>query len=81
MPDTGVGPVNVVAGAIISQLSMLAIMFIGGLMIRRSDTVARDTGRPTFSTHAWLLLALTLLSFAMLGTSDVFSGVWAPLFK
>jgi hypothetical protein len=79
MATTGVGAINVIAGAMIAQVSMLAIMFVGGLVIRRSDMDTRYTGRPTFSNYAWLILALALFSLALLGTSDAFSSVWSPL--
>ena len=81
MAGTGVEPVNVVGGAMVAQVSLLAIMFVGGFFIRRSDTDTRVTGRPTLSIHAWLILALALISVGMLGTSDVFSAVWAPLLQ
>lgn len=81
MADTGVGPVNVVGGAMIAQVSMLAIMFVGGLIVRRSDMDTHLTRRPSLSYHAWLILALALISVGILGTSDVFSAVWAPLLQ
>ena len=69
MSDADVGPINVVGGALLAQVSLLAIMLCGGLLIARRDM------------KAWLILALALLSLGMLLTSDAFSSVWAPLLE
>lgn len=60
---------------------MLTIMLAGWLMVRRSDIDSRHTGRPTLSGHAALILTLALISLGLLGASDAFSSLWAPLLQ
>jgi hypothetical protein len=80
VPQNPVSPVAVVGGAMIAQVSLIGIMLIGGLFIRRSDRVARLWNRSTLAIFSWLILALAVTTLGILGTTDAFSSVWVPLF-
>jgi hypothetical protein len=81
MIDRVVNPVNVVGGAMLAQVSLLAIMLVAGLIVRRSDRYARLYDKPTLAGFAWLTLTLALISLGSLGTTDAFSEIWLPLFN
>ena len=74
-------PTNIVAGALVSQVSVVVIMFVGAAIIRRDPSLVRwSKDEPTYGGFAWLLLVLLLFSVGALTLSDGFSESWRPLF-
>lgn len=77
-----VSPANIAAGALIAQISIILIMFVGSLIMRRDE---RDehlfSGVRSYSTLAWWILGHALLSLLILVSSDAFASLWAPIYR
>ena len=75
-------PATIVAGTILAQVSLLAIMSIAGRLIRRDQTLVRWYKElPNYAGFGWTLLALTLVTLSTLVLSDGFAETWRPLFQ
>lgn len=73
-------PTNIVAGALVAQGSVLAIMYCGAKIIRREASLVRwYKDQPTYSHFAWHILPLALVSVGTLALSDGLSASWIPL--
>jgi hypothetical protein len=66
-----IGPLNLISGAMIAQFSLMIILFISELCVRSHQD-------PIFDLVTIFLISI--ISLALLGMSDVFTGVWGPLF-
>jgi len=75
-------PVNISGAAIIAQVSIIVIMFLGALIVRISEEITWTT--TTFqntSSLAWIILFFALVTIGCLVFSDELSSVWRPLFS
>lgn len=71
---------TIVAGALVAQILLVVILFVGAAIIRgRSYSTGWYRGHPGYSGFAWELLALLLLSLGLLAFSTTFSSSWLPL--
>lgn len=76
-----VSPINITAAALITQFSIIIIMFIGTTIIGRGEKfipVYRNV--PGASIFSWLILFFALITIGSLIFSDEFSNIWKPLF-
>lgn len=76
-----VSPINITAAALITQFSIIIIMFIGATILRggeKSIPFHRDVPRSSF--FSWLILSFALVTIGGLIFSDEFSNIWKPLF-
>lgn len=77
-----VTPENTVAGTMLAQLSVLGIMTLAALVIRREQSLFRwSRSLPSYAAHGWVILILALLSLGGLVLSDGFAATWRPLFR
>lgn len=74
-----VNPINITGAALITQLSLIMVMFIGTLMLKESYI---PFSRQNYKWHtlAWIILTLALITLGCLLFSDEFSTIWKPLF-
>lgn len=80
--DQIVTPANIVAGALVSQVSIVVIMFLAAAVFRRDSTLVRwYKDQPTYAGFSWLILALFLSTVGMLAASEPFAATWSPLFS
>ncbi len=70
-------PVNIAGAAIITQISLITIMFIGALILRFRSI---HYGRQRFSSLGWIILSFSLITLFSMVYSDEFSTLWGPLF-
>jgi len=76
-----VTPVNITSAAMIMQFSMVTMMFIAALIIRRGEVkVAFWKDRVDMSVHLGVIIAFCLLTVICLVFSDEYSATWHPLF-
>jgi len=76
-----VSPVNITAAALITQFSIIIIMFIGTTILREGDkSVPFYRSIPVSSFFSWLILSFALVTIGCLIFSDEFSNIWKPLF-
>ncbi len=70
-------PVNIAGAAIITQISLIAIMFVGALILRFRSIYY---GVQRFSNLGWIILLFSLITLFSMVYSDEFSTLWGPLF-
>ncbi|MCX5800893.1 MAG: hypothetical protein NTX17_05840 [Candidatus Eisenbacteria bacterium] len=76
-----IGPVNLVAAALITQLSLAAIVFLAVLVLQSGDLPVTVSQRPARSVGLHLVtLAAALITVGLLVFSDEYSTIWRPLF-
>lgn len=76
-----VSPINITAAALITQFSIIIIMFVGATILRGGEKYLpfyRDVPRSSF--FGWLILTFALVTIGGLIFSDEFSSFWKPLF-
>jgi len=77
-----VSPASIAAGALTAQVSIILIMFLGSLIMRRDVRDERlYSGVRSYSTLAWWILGHALLSMLILISSDAFASLWAPVYR
>ncbi len=79
--DNTVVPINIAAGALIAQFSLLVIMFSAAIILKRGEMYTPAYRRETsYSSLSWIILSLTLITIGFLVFSDEISNVWNPVF-
>lgn len=76
-----VSPINITAAALITQFSIIIIMFLGATILRGGEKYLpfyRDVPRSSF--FGWLILSFAIVTIGSLIFSDEFSSIWKPLF-
>ena len=70
-----INPVNITGAALITQISLITIMFLGALILKLKSTAS-------YIPHqfAWIILSFMLIGTGCLLFSDEFSTIWKPLF-
>ena len=80
-PVEQVSAASITAGALIAQLGIIMIMFVGSLIMRRNEMDEHlYSGVRSYSTLAWWILGYALVSMLILVASDAFASLWAPVF-
>lgn len=74
-------PVNLVYAGLVAQISLVAILFLGGLLIRRNERHAGVWRQPAYGSVAWLSLLLALISTGALILTDAFEALSGPAFR
>jgi hypothetical protein len=74
-----IGPINIGGGALISQISIIAILFVGSLILRPAADTGRLGERHPYHNFAWIILAFALVTLIPLTFSELISGSWRPL--
>lgn len=74
-----ISTVNIAGAALITQISLLAIMAIGAMIIHFVETTSRYN--PRYSVLGWIILVCSLLSLFFLVYSEEFSTLWKPVFR
>lgn len=72
-------PVNLASGAIVAQVSILGILFVGAFAIRRGEVNARLFEKPSYASIAWIALGLGVVTLGALAVSDAFGIAWGPV--
>lgn len=76
-----VSPINITAAALITQFSIIIIMFIGTTILRGGEkSIPFYRYVPTSSFFSWLILSFALITIGSLIFCDEFSSIWRPLF-
>ena len=74
-----IGLVNIGGGALISQIAIVAILFIGSLILRpAADRWRLGSGHP-YHGFAWIILGFALVTLIPLIFSEMVSDSWRPL--
>jgi len=71
--------VNIAGAALITQISLLAIMAIGALISHFIEVTSEFNTK--YSGLGWVVLIFSLLSLLSLVFSSEFSKVWKPVFR
>jgi hypothetical protein len=75
-----ISQVNITAAALLAQVSLIAIMFIGAVVLSIRAYEPAYPGRGSTSGLAWIILPCTLTTVGPLVFSSAFSEHWRPLF-
>lgn len=79
--NQSISPINITAAALITQFSIILILFIGAIILNKWEGfVPFYAMKQDFSKFAWIILALALITIGCLVFSDEFSTTWTPLF-
>jgi hypothetical protein len=73
-------PVNLIAAALITQVSLVIIVAVAGYSLHVYDTNHTTSAGYRWSGLAWRIFGATFLALALLMSSDEFGGLWGPLF-
>ena len=79
--NTQITPVNITAAALITQFSIIIILYIGLIILRKDDEPKSIFLKKPDSIFFLLLLGFALITIGCLVFSDEFSNVWKPLFR
>ncbi len=71
--------VNIAGAALITQISLLAIMALGAMIIHFMEITSQCN--PRYSGLGWIILVSSLLSLFFLVYSVEFSTLWKPVFR
>lgn len=74
-----ISTVNIAGAALITQISLLAIMALGAMIIHFVETTSQYN--PRYSGLGWIILVCSLLSLFFLVYSVEFSTLWKPVFR
>lgn len=74
-----ISTVNIAGAALITQISLLAIMTIGAIIIHFVGNTSPY--KPSYSALGWIILICSLLSLFSLVYSLEFSALWKPVFR
>jgi len=74
-----INTVNIAGAALITQISLLAIMAIGAIIIHFVEITSNYNTR--YSVLGWIVLVFSLLSMFFLVFSEEFSTLWKPVFR
>jgi hypothetical protein len=79
--NTQITPVNITAAALITQFSIIIILYIGLIILRKDDEPKSIFLKKPDSSFFLILLGFALITIGCLVFSDEFSNVWKPLFR
>ncbi|GMV05859.1 MAG: hypothetical protein AMXMBFR53_21360 [Gemmatimonadota bacterium] len=74
-------PVNLIAAALITQVSLILIVAVGSYSLHLYDLNQTVSPAYRWSGLSWRIFAMAFLTLALLMTSDEFGGLWGPIFN
>jgi hypothetical protein len=75
-----INPINITAAALITQLLLIIIMFVGAIIIRNSSNRVHSEPIWNLSGMPWKIITLSLITISCLAFSEEFTNIWKPLF-
>lgn len=80
--EKGLNPATIITGALLSQVLLGVLMFVAASIMRAHQSrTAMFRGEPIQSEYSWLILALMLVSVAILVLAHSMSSLWLGLFQ
>jgi hypothetical protein len=79
--NNAVSPANITAAALMMQILLVLIRFVGITFRKLNEQVPGYNGRYVGAgPHLWMLLSVALVTLGVLVFSEEFAGFWRPLF-
>lgn len=76
-----VGPVNIAAAALTTQVGLVVIMFVGAVILRVGDVAPFNREESGSTWLAWVILPFGLGALAALVFSSDFAATWRPVYR